>query len=126
WAEEPSAVGLQQAVAHQLVDRAARRERGVKRDPRVRPADLLLTLIGQVGGDPLVAHLHERVRERRVVLDQPRLNIEDPHAPAYPRQPAGPGSTIPNPAPYGDRRRRPRQPHQPGSAKVQSWVWKVE
>ena len=78
-AEDLRAPLVEQPVGDELVDGAARLERRVQLDDRVRPEQPVLQLPIDVLGDPLVADDDEAARVVRVVVDEPLSEPEYIH-----------------------------------------------
>jgi hypothetical protein len=72
---------VQHSGGDQLLDCAARLERGVQLDDRLRPEQALLELVIDVAGDSRVADVDEAPREVRVVVDETLAQIENVYGP---------------------------------------------
>jgi hypothetical protein len=76
----PTALGMKDAFANQLVDRGARLKRWVQLDERVRPEDACFELAANVLPDLRVMYLKEAPSISRVVVDQAMTKVENIHA----------------------------------------------
>ena len=77
--EDALALGMQQALADEVLDAASGGEGRVERHPRIGPLDAVVELLAHELPDSLVPYVDRARGEGAIVVDQTLVDLEDVH-----------------------------------------------